>query len=254
MEHNASNDAHMSRRERRETMRSQRGSNSLRQSPSRMLRRMLIWGGSLVAIGLIGWGMVELSKNAQLPVESGVLSVAVDAQDNMQGPADAEVTLTEYSDFQCPACAAFVPVIAKAFAEPELKGKIRLAYRYFPLSIHPNAQLASQAGQAAALQGKFWEMHDVLFEKQDIWSPLSSKAARDAFVGYAQQLGLDTGRFLSDIDNAAVKDRVKTDVDSGTASDVNSTPSFFVNGVRMTHPQSYEEFKQNLINALDANK
>ncbi len=244
----------MSRRERRERMRSQKGSSAASRISGGMIRRLLLWGGALAAIVLVGWGMVKLSNNAPLPAENGKLSVAVGAQDNTQGPADAPAILVEYSDFQCPACAAFVPVIAEAFAEPELKDKVRLVYRYFPLSIHPNAQLASQAAQAAALQGKFWEMHDLLFEKQAVWSPLSGKAAKAAFVAYAEQLGLNGGRFLVDIDSNTVKDRVKTDVNSGMASGVNSTPSFFVNGVRMTHPQSYDEFKQNLINALDANQ
>jgi len=253
MEQKTPQQAYMSRRERREHMRSERGSGSSGRSHGRM-RRVLIWGGSIVAIVLIGWGMVRLSRNTTLPAQNGALSSPVSERDNIQGPADAPVTLVEYSDLQCPACAAFVPVIAKAVAEPELKGKVRLVYRYFPLSIHPNAQLASQAAAAAGLQGKFWDMHDLMFEKQDVWSPLSGRAARDAFVAYAEQIGLDKGKFLSDIDSGAVKDRVKTDLDSGTASGVNSTPSFFVNGVRMTHPQSYEEFKQNLINALNANK
>lgn len=235
-------------------MRSQKGGGAMPRISGGLMRRLLIWGGALVVVVLVGWGMVKLSQNAPLSAVNGTLSVPVSDKDYSRGPADAKVTLVEYSDFQCPACAAFVPIIAKAFAEPELKDRVRLVYRYFPLSIHPNAQLASQAGQAAALQGKFWEMHDLLFEKQAVWSPLSGKAAKDAFAAYAEQLGLDKGRFLSDIDRNAVKDRVKTDVDSGTVSDVNSTPSFFVNGVRMTHPQSYEEFKQNLINALNANK
>lgn len=246
--------AYMSRRQRRELVRSQKGSSASARMPGGVTRRILIWGGALVAIVLVGWGMVKLSKNAPLSAENSAMSVAVSAQDHINGPASAKVTLVEYSDFQCPACAAFFPVIAKAFAEPELKDNIRLVYRYFPLSIHANAQLASQAAAAAALQGKFWEMHDLLFEKQAVWSPLSGKAAKEAFASYAEQLGLDKERFLSDIDSSAIKDRVKTDVNSGTASGVNSTPSFFVNGVRMPHPQSYEEFKQNLINALNANK
>ena len=244
----------MSRRERGELMRARGGSGFSGRPSTGTTRRVLIWGGSVAVIVLIGWGMVKLSKNVAVPTGDGTLSVPVSEQDNIQGPADARVILVEYSDFQCPACAAFSPVITKAFAEPELKNRIRFVYRYFPLPIHPNAQLASQAAQAAALQGKFWEMHDLLFDKQDIWSPLSNTAAKGAFTEYAQQLGLDKNKFLSDIDSNAVKDRVKADLDSGTASGVNSTPSFFVNGVRMPHPQSYDEFKQNLINAVNANQ
>ncbi len=245
----------MSRRERRELLRSQNGSPASGRRLTATTRRVLIWGGAFAAIILLGWGMVKLSKNAQVTTDTGVLSVPVSVQDNIRGPSDATVTLVEYSDLQCPACAAFFPVITKAFAEPELKNHVRLVYRYFPLTqLHPNAQLASQAAQAAALQGKFWEFHDLMFQTQDAWAPLSSAAARSAFVDYAQRLGLDKTKFLADIDSGVVKDRVQTDIDSGTASGVNSTPSFFINGVRMPHPQSYEEFKQDLINALNENK
>ncbi len=245
---------YMSRRERRELMRARSGGGFAGRPSTGAIRRVLIWGGCVAVIVLIGWGMVKLSKNVAVPTGDGTLSVSVSEQDNIRGPADAKVTLVEYSDFQCPACAAFFSVITKALAEPELKDRIRFVYRYFPLPTHPNAQLASQAAQAAALQGKFWEMHDLLFDKQDTWSPLSTTAVRGAFTEYAQQLGLDKNKFLSDIDSNAVKDRVRADLNGGTAAGVNSTPSFFVGSARMPHPQSYDEFKQNLINAVNANQ
>lgn len=245
----------MSRRERRELMRSQQGSGTSGRSSGGVSRRVLLWGGAIAAIFLIGWGMVKLSKNTPASSGHGVLSVAVSDKDNIRGPADAKVTLVEYSDFQCPACGAFFPVITKAFTEPELKDHLRLVYRYYPLTtIHANAQLASEVAQAAALQGKFWEMHDLLFNNQDTWAPLSATAAKNAFVAYAQQLGMDKNRFLSDIDSSSVKDRIQTDVDSGTSSGVTGTPTFYVNGAQMAQPQSYDEFKQDLIDVLNANK
>lgn len=220
----------------------------------RKTRRFLMWGGMVVVLVLIGWGMVKLSENVQLPTDGGSLAVPVSANDHIRGPANAAVTLVEYSDFQCPACAAFISVIAKALDESELKNNVRFVYRYFPLSSHANARLASQAAEAAGLQGKFWEMHDVLFEKQTVWAALSGKAAQQVFTSYAEQLGLDKSRFLTDLGSVIVKDRVNTDLNSGVASGVSGTPSFFVNGTRMPHPGSYDEFKQNLINALNANQ
>lgn len=198
---------HLSRRERRELMRSQKQSGI--PGGSGFLRRALIWGGTIGIIFLVGWGMVKLSKSSAVSISDGTLSAPVTAQDNAIGRTDAKVSLVEYSDFQCPACAAFVAVIDKALAEPELKDKVHFVYRYFPLSIHTNAQLASQAVQAAALQGKFWEMHDVLFEQQSTWSALSGTAVRTAFLGYAKQIGLDVSRYSTDIDSSAVKDRVE---------------------------------------------
>ncbi|MCC6404981.1 MAG: thioredoxin domain-containing protein [Candidatus Yanofskybacteria bacterium] len=244
-------DEGMTRQERRELKRVQRTAPPLMQRKG--VRRLLLWGGVLVVLGLIGWGMVKLSANVQLPTESGALSVPVSAQDNTRGPADAPVTLVEYSDFQCPACGAFAPVVDNLLKDPDLVGKVRFVYRYFPLtSIHANAQLSSQAAYAAGLQGKFWEMHDLLFKNQTTWQGKSSAGARDTFVEYARTIGLNALAFTTAMDSAAAAARVKADFDGGLQSGVNSTPTFFVNGTKMPHPQSIAQFKQFLTSALNA--
>jgi protein-disulfide isomerase len=222
---------------------------------TRFLQRLVWWGGGAVLLALVFWGMVRLSGNVQLPAQSGALAVAVHAQDNVQGPASASVTLVEYSDFQCPACAAFNPIVKQLFSDADLLGKIRLVYRYFPLSeIHANAQLSARVAQAAALQGKFWQMHDLLFTNQSAWENQSDAAARATFTGYARQLGLDMTKFSADLDSAAVVARVQADYDGGVNSGVDSTPSFFVNGTLMPHPSSYSELKQYLLDATHANQ
>lgn len=217
---------------------------------TRFWQRVVWWGGGIVLLALVFWGMVQLSGNVQLPAQSGVLTVPVSASENIEGPASASITLVEYSDFQCPACAAFNPIVKQLFSDADLRGKLRLVYRYFPLStIHANAQLSAHAAQAAALQGKFWQMHDLLFENQLAWESQANAMARTTFAGYAQQLGLDMKKFTADLDSSAVAARVQADYDSGVGSGVHSTPSFFVNGTLMPHPSSYAELKQYLLNA-----
>ncbi|MCC6934245.1 MAG: thioredoxin domain-containing protein [Candidatus Yanofskybacteria bacterium] len=243
----------MSRQERRELKRQQRQYAPLFQR--RGVRRGLLWAGGFAVLVLIGWGMVKLSANEPLPTNGSgsVLSIPVGPQDNSKGPQDAPVTLVEYSDFQCPACGAFAPVVEQLLKDPELVGKVRFVYRNFPLSsIHKNADLAAQAGQAAAAQGKFWEMHDLLFENQTKWSGLSSSGARDAFIGFARTIGLNVDAFTKALADSAVAARVKADFDGGLQSGVNSTPTFFVNGTKMPHPQSLAQFKQYLTSALNA--
>lgn len=241
----------MSRRERRQLMREQGGAAS--RGGSRWLRRVMLWGGMIAIVALIGWGMVKLSEGTPIPAGNGTLTVPVSEQDNVLGPEDAPVTLVEYSDFQCPACAAFYPIVKQALAEPQLKDKVRFVYRSFPLTnIHPNALMAAHAAQAAALQGKFWEMHDKLFDGQKSWSPLSGAAARAIINGYSSTIGLDVAKFDDDIESGAVKDRVREQINGGNSAGVDSTPTFFVNGREMAQPQSYEQFRQFLIDALNA--
>lgn len=236
--------------DRRQLRQQQQQQQQARERKRRLLRRGGLWGGALALIVLVGWGVLRLADTVELPVTGGALAVPVSAADHGLGPQDAPLTLVEYSDFQCPACGAFYPVIKQMMAEPTLKDRIRFVYRNFPLTqIHQNAQLAAQAGEAAALQGKFWEMHDRLFEQQAKWSDMSSAGARDTFVGYARDLGLNVDRFTADLDSAAVQDRVQVDVDSGTRSAVSGTPTFFVNGIVIPSPQSYDQFKQYLIDA-----
>jgi len=124
-------------------------------------------------------------------------------------------------------------------------------YRHFPLTqLHANAQAAAQAAQAAALQGKFWQMHDLLFENQNKWSGQSNAGARGTFETYAAGLGLDMEKFKRDRDSSAVTAKIQTDLESGAASGVTGTPTFYVNGKQMPHPQSYEQFKQAVVSAL----
>jgi Na+/H+ antiporter NhaA len=150
-------------------------------------------------------------------------------RDHIRGPEDALVTLVEYGDFECPYCGQAEPVVRELLAD---FGDVRYVWRHLPLSdVHPNAQLAAEGAEAAASQGAFWEMHDLLFRHQDDLRPVS-------LVRYASELGLDVDRFRDDLRKHAWSSRVAEDVDSADLSGVSGTPTFFINGRR--HQGAYD--------------
>ena len=158
------------------------------------------------------------------------LAVEVDPErDHIRGPSDGPVTLVEYGDFECPFCGRAEPVVREVLAD---FGDVRYVWRHLPLTdVHPNAELAARASEAAAMQDRFWEMRDLLFEHQGDLRP------RD-LVGYAEQLGLDVERFRSDLRHHRTAARVEEDVDSADRSGVAGTPTFFINGRR--HEGAYD--------------
>lgn len=167
--------------------------------------------------------------------------IVVTEQDHVRGTPGAKVTLVEFADFQCPACGAYEPLIRKVLEDNA--GTVQLVFRHFPLmQIHPNALLASKAAEAAGVQGKFWEMHDTLFENQTEWS--TSLNARDLIVGYAERIGLDTKKFEDDLNNKSLEDRVLAELREGVSLGVQGTPTFFLNGKKIQNPSSPEEFNR----------
>ncbi|MEA2705275.1 MAG: hypothetical protein QOH22_63 [Gemmatimonadaceae bacterium] len=156
--------------------------------------------------------------------EDGRLTPPVSERDHVAGPDDAPVTLVEYGDYECPHCGRAHPVIKTV--QRELGGQLRFVFRNFPLAeAHPHALLAAQSAEAAGAQGKFWEMHDMIFEHQDALEP-------EDIVGYANALGLDIARFESELEGGTYVKKVRDDFRSGVKSGVNGTPTFFVNGIR----------------------
>jgi Na+/H+ antiporter NhaA len=158
------------------------------------------------------------------------LYIDVDPErDHVRGPIDAPVTVVEYGDFECPYCGQAEPVVRELLGD---FGDVRYVWRHLPLSdVHPNAQLAAEASEAAADQGAFWEMHDLLFDHQDALRP-------DDLVAYAEELGLDAERFTKALREHAGAARVAEDVDSADLSAVSGTPTFFINGRR--HHGAYD--------------
>ncbi|OGH26560.1 MAG: hypothetical protein A2186_02325 [Candidatus Levybacteria bacterium RIFOXYA1_FULL_41_10] len=166
---------------------------------------------------------------------------SVSADDITYGSTSAKVTLVEYSDFQCPACAAYYPTVKKI--KEAYKYKIVFVYRNFPLrQNHKNAEISARAGYAAHKQGKFWEMHDMLFENQGSWSGLNDP--KDTFIEYAQKLGLDLEKFKTDINSSESKDFVTSQERQALSLGVNSTPTFFLNAKLLRVNANYEEFKK----------
>jgi Na+/H+ antiporter NhaA len=146
----------------------------------------------------------------------------VDERDHVRGPADATVTLVEYGDFQCPYCGRAEPVVRALLTDDDL----RYVWRHLPLTdVHPQAQLAARAAEAAAVQGRFWEMHDLLLDRQDHLKITD-------LLGYAEELGLDPDRFHADMMGPVSADRIGADLQSADLSGVAGTPTFFVNGRR----------------------
>jgi protein-disulfide isomerase len=244
----------MTREERRQARHEERRMESSRARRLRFVRRLAMWTGVVIVLVGVSWLMYRAAGTAP-SVSGGRLAVPVSAADLSIGPASASITLVEYSDFACPACAAYAPVVDQLLRDPDIAGKVLLIYRYFPLfSIHPNARLSAQAAQAAALQGKFWQMHDLLFAQQADWAGLSSAGARTKFMAYARQLGLNTAKFGSDLDSDAVKAAVDADYASAIASGLDATPTFFSNGIQLQPPSSLEQFKQEILHPGDANQ
>jgi protein-disulfide isomerase len=156
--------------------------------------------------------------------EENELTVPANERGHTRGPATAPVTLVMYGDYQCPYTALANRFVADL--REEMGEQLRLAYRQFPLAdIHPDAERAAEAAEAAAAQGRFWEMHDKLFERQE------SLRERD-LVRYAAALGLDRDRFSQDLNQHACAEQVNEDARSGRESGVHGTPTFFINGRR----------------------
>ena len=217
-------------------------------------KSLLIWTiVAVVALIAVFVGIDSASKQRapNNPSDQNNSIDGVKEDDHVKGGNfSSPVTIIEYSDFQCPACAAYYPITKKIF---ETNGaKVQFVYRYFPLeSIHANALPASQAAEAAGKQNKFWEMHDLLFERQKEWS--NEKSPRDIFARYAGELRLNTGNFIADFENPATKDRIQKDYQSGTRARIEGTPTFFINGAKIDNPRSYDEF-QKLIDDVVAKK
>ncbi len=158
------------------------------------------------------------------------LAVPVDPErDHVRGPMKSPVTMVEYGDFECPYCGQAEPVVRELLAD---YGDVRYVWRHLPLNdVHPNAQTAAEGAEAAAAQGAFWEMHDLLLGHQGALRPKD-------LVGYAADLGLDIPRFTDDLSNHAGAAHVAEDVDSADLSGVSGTPTFFINGIR--HQGAYD--------------
>lgn len=196
--------------------------------------------GLLILAGLSygGYRLVRWINAPQPEIAQAEIEVAGDEW--IKGNPQASVTLVEYSDFQCPACKNFSPLVRRL--SDEFSDDVRVVYRQLPLiSIHRNAFDAAKASEAAGRQGKFWEMHDKLFENQDKWE--SDSSPEDKFEEYAKELGLDLDRYKADYDSDEVKDDVNSDVSTANRLGLSSTPSFILDGRKIENPRSYDDFK-----------
>ena len=193
----------------------------------------------IAAILIIG-GVVFYS--ARKPAATTNVDTAVGEK---RGPEDAKVKIIEFGDFQCPACGAAEPKLRIALNNNP--ADTQLIFRNFPLPMHSNAIPAAKAAAAAGVQQKFWEMHDILFDKQEEWSNLSDPMPK--FLEYAQQLSLDTNKFQTDWGSDAVAKKVTDDQAYGNSLGVNQTPTFYVNGKQIAGGLSVEQWQQEIDQA-----
>jgi len=158
---------------------------------------------------------------------------------HMRGPADAKITLVEFGDYQCPSCGAYHPLVKELLARyPQ---QVRLEFHHYPLiSIHANAMAAAIAVEAAGEQGRYWEMHDLIFERQAQWS--ESKNVEQDFLAMASRLGLDQNAFMQSMRSPAIQDRILMDVVRARDAKVEAVPTFFIDGQQVHVPLSISAF------------
>ncbi len=176
----------------------------------------------------------KLKKDANVVVNLKPPRVEVAAEGPSKGPANAPVTIVEFSDYECPYCSRAEEVVNRVMKDYD--GKVRLVYRDYPLPIHPQAQKAAEAANCAGDQGKYWEMHEKLFANQQALGV-------DALKGYAKDLKLDDAKFDKCLDSGEKAKGIEESKKAGEKLGVTGTPAFFINGLQLTGAQPYEEFK-----------
>jgi len=171
-------------------------------------------------------------------MSGSLLTKKVSGKDQVQGSSSAVIELVEYGDYQCPHCGRAYPIVKKI--QQALGDRLKFVFRNFPLTnIHADAMNAAVAAEAAGIQGKFWEMHDLIYENQD-------QLSESYLFSYAQQLGLNVEQFQNDMVSEAVISKVEDDFESGMRSGVNGTPSFFINGEKYSNSWDYEPLLNHL--------
>lgn len=192
----------------------------------------------VIVVAVIG-GMVYVSSQDRLDLSdineakrAGIIGPEErngEIGDHVSGNKDAKVVLVEYGDYQCPGCRLIVPKVKEV--TEKYADDVAFVYRNFPITqIHPNARAAAAAVEAAGLQGKFWPMHELVYEKQTDWQSSNPSERLDFFATYADQLGLDTEKFREDVASSQINKKITFDVAVGRLQSVTGTPAFFVNG------------------------
>jgi protein-disulfide isomerase len=198
----------------------------------------------IITVILFGGGIffsnVSTEKNAEINNEG------VELVQHIKGNSEAAVTLVEYSDFQCPACAAFQAPLSGVLNI--YKDNINFEYKHFPLPMHSYAQQAAVAAEAAGQQGKFFEFHDLLFTNQQAWS--DSFTPNSFFIKYAEELDLDIDLFSKHLKSTILQDRVKADLAEGKRLKVTGTPTFFLNGEKM-EIETFQKFVEQIAFAVN---
>ncbi len=233
-----------------------------KERKNRVYKIIAIWslGGMLLILAL--WALVAFSTGTTTSSSGPTLTAPkVTSSDFQSNPNPSTssgkiVTLIEYADFQCPACKSYYPIVKQI--QTMYGTRLNFVYRFFPLkSVHQNAVNSAKAAYAAGLQkdasngasqGKFWEMHDRLFETQDSWATVTNPES--IFLGYAKDLGLNNDEFKKDYEAQATADFIDQSYSNDTAMGLNSTPTFFVNNKQIDNPQSLDDFKKLIDEAI----
>ncbi len=198
----------------------------------------------LISVALVA-AIIILAIWASRPGPTNPAAAQVFNDDHVAGTPTAKAILVEYSDFQCPACGQYEPIVEQV--RQHYGDTIGLVYRHYPLAQHKYSQQAARAAEAAGIQGKFWEYHDLLFARQNSWSGTLDIDA--VLKGYADELSVDLTKFASDINSTSVKNKVTQDISRGNQAGVQGTPTFLLNGKKIT-PQNFADFKDLLDKVL----
>jgi protein-disulfide isomerase len=195
----------------------------------------------------VGGGLLLFRSHKSPPLKIAAGTAGAEPS-HIRGVAKARVTLEEFGDFQCPPCGFLAATLLKV--EHDYADSVQVVFRQFPLAMHPHAMTAARAAEAAGLQGRFWEMHDMLFQNSMTWSKEPARpfiqvtspdgkpqeaamGVRAVFTDYATKLGLDVQRFNRDMDGEEVKARIKLDQDRAASIGVDRTPFLFINGLQI---------------------
>jgi len=235
----------LTKRQKRQLRKERKQEERVKRQKDQKRKNSIKWAIIFVIIAVAIYGMYKF-LTAGIPNVTNSHDV-ITQEDNVKGNTNSSVTLIEYGDFQCPACATYHSLVSQI--AQEYGGRIQIAFRNFPLRrIHSNAQISSQAAEAAGKQGKFWEMHDMLYVNQNEWA--GERNPESIFEEYAKALDLDVDIFTADLKSSEVEEKINRDIALGNAAGINSTPSFVVNGSLIKSPGSLEEFRTIIDGAL----